>query len=334
MTGDCGCPCLSSVCTSREGDCSNVIPFSNLLILPSGFYPNTSSVWQDLRITVRPHLHCILEPCVIKDAHLTFTDPCSITHDIQKFVANVLRARIFGCIEYLISAQSAVPDMTGNMASVSAFYKINVDRVVAFIDPCNSGQCSVVVKYQNLRFDDPAEYVYGNSLALKILGEFVLYLGFINNGNFENAFSGWTQMIPPGATADTVTRFEDYVPVCGCYFALLKTDGPGSFNSISQDFYANAGDKISGWAFFRTNDLLPFNDSCNVKILSGSIVLSTPFSASVSTVGNFGRTPWTYWEYTFAETGLYTIKAEIANALDSAVDSFMGLDFIRLTSVQ
>jgi hypothetical protein len=244
-----------------------------------------------------------------------------------------MQARVFGNIEYIISAQSTVSDVAGDTASVSGYYSVRVDRVVEFLDR-NILQCSVIVNYQNLEFDNPATYVYGNSVALKIKGEFVLNLGNVKNGSFENDFSGWTQNVPPGATADTVMRYEDYYPVDGCFFALLKTDGPGAFNSVEQNFYANAGDTISGWAFFRTNDYLPFNDKCDVRILSGSAVLSTPFSASVSTVGNYGKTPWTNWKYTFTAAGLYTVKAEITNGIDSAVDSFMGLDAIQLISAQ
>jgi hypothetical protein len=320
--------CIADECTASENDCNNVIQFANLLSLPANF----SSNWQDLRISVKPYLHCVLEPCIISNAQLVFTDPCRQTHHLQKYVAPVKRARILGSIEYILSVQSAGSDVPGEPASVSGFYAIPVDRSVGFIDDRDITQCSIIVDVQGLRFDDPPAYVYGQSEALRITGEFVLNLGYIRNGGFENGFVGWQQDVPPGATAETVMEFEDYVPIKGCYFALLKTDGTGTYNSIQQSFYANAGDTISGWAFFLTRDYMPYNDHCNVQILSGDTVLSTPFSASVSSVGDYGSTPWTHWEYTLPATGIYTIRVEIANALDANFPSFMGLDAIKLVS--
>jgi hypothetical protein len=320
--------CAAVECTVSGDDCSNIIQFANLLNLPASFASN----WQNLRISVKPYLQCVLEPCIVNNAQLVFTDPCRQTHHLQKYVAPVKRARILGSIEYILSAQSADSDVPGEPASVSGFYSIPVNRSVSFIDDRDITQCSIIVNVQDLRFDDPPVYAYGQSEALRITGEFVLNLGFIRNGSFENGFLGWQQDVPPGATAETVMEFEDYVPIKGCYFALLKTDGPGSYNSIQQSFYANAGDSISGWAFFLTKDYMPYDDNSNIQILSGDTVLSTPFSASVSSVGDYGSTPWTHWEYTFPTTGIYTVRAEIANAVDSNYPSYVGLDAIQLIS--
>ncbi len=328
----CGCSCVPGVCGVREGDCSSLIDFSNLLNLPANFCPCSSVDWSNLAISIKPYLNCVLEPCIVKDAHLVFDDPCGHHHDIPKYVAKVKRARVLGSIEYIISAQYTISADTGQTASVSDFYAIPVDRVVEFIDDCDVDQCSVFVTYQNLAFANPPEYVYGNNHALKINGEFVLNMGYITNGSFEHNFTGWDQIIPPGCTAETVSEFDVYDPVEGCYFALLKTDGPGSVNILSQTFNAKAGDKLCGWSFFKTNDYMPFNDNCQVDLMSGGAVIETLFSASVSTVGDFGGTPWTYWEYTFTADGVYTVDARITNAMDSAYDSFIGLDAIALIS--
>lgn len=330
MVGNCGHPGKTTECAARQGDCGNLVPFSNLLNLPSNFCPCDESGWQNLKISVEPYLQCTMEPCVIKDAHLVYTDPCEGTHDIENFVAHVTRARVFGSIEYIISAQSTASEVAGETASVSGFYTVHVDHVVEFIDDGNVTEASVIVGVQNLAFDTPAEYVYGGNHALRIKGEFVLNLGYVYNGSFENAFSGWTQSVPPGATAETVKVFQDYLPIDGCYFALLKTDGPEAYNIVQQDFYAGAGDTLSGWSFFRTDDYLPFDDRCDVTLLSGGSVLATLFQASASSVGDFGKTPWTRWEYTFTQSGLYTLKAEITNGIDAVGDSYMGLDAVRL----
>ena len=63
---------------------------------------------------------------------------------------------------------------------------------------------------------------------------------------------------------------------------------------------------------------------------SGGSVVATVFSASVSTGGS---TPWTYWEYTFTAAGTYTVETRVANWIDSAVDSYMGLDAVMLTGL-
>lgn len=330
MEGNCGCSSRTAECAACPEDCGNLVPFSNLLNLPTNFCPGSSTGWQNLRISAQPYLQCILEPCVVKNAQLVYTDPCAETHEIENYRARAIRARVFGSIEYIISAQSTASEVSGETASVSDFYTVHVNRVLEFLNESDISKASVIVDVQSLAFDTPAEVVYGGNHALKIMGAFALNLGYVENGSFENDFSGWTLCVPPGATAATVGCFEDYQPVDGCYFALLKTDGPGAYNIIRQDFYANAGDTLSGWAFFKTNDYLPYNDRCDVSLLSGGNVLATLFEASVSSVGDYGHTPWTRWEYTFAQSGLYTLKAEITNVGDSANDSFLGLDAIKL----
>ena len=69
------------------------------------------------------------------------------------------------------------------------------------------------------------------------------------------------------------------LPKHGSYFALLKTDGSGSYTTLSQSFYASAGDKICGWAFFKAEDYMPYNDSCAVYIKRGGTLIYTAFSA-------------------------------------------------------
>ncbi len=329
----CGCGCTPPEVCSAPGDgCGNVIPFANLLNLLTNFCPCSSEHWQNMKISAIPYLHCVLEPCSISDAHLVFTDPCSKQHDLQKYTLEVKRARIIGSIDYIISAQTALSDVSGDHASVSEFYTLRVDHVIGYIEDCNVRHVSVVLDYRNLGLDTPAEYVYGNNHALRIKGEFVLNLGYIFNGGFENGFSGWSQITPPGARADTVMQFNKYCAVDGCYFALLTTDGPGSMNTLSLHLsYANAGDVLSGWSFFETDDYMPFNDSCSVVLKSGSGEIVTLFKTDVESVGDFGRTPWTQWTYSFAEAGQYTLEATICNSLDSTLESYLGLDAVKLT---
>jgi hypothetical protein len=155
------------------------------------------------------------------------------------------------------------------------------------------------------------------------------------NPNFETGnLSGWTTKIPFGGFVHIVPSGAGFTAKVGAYFALLKTNGPGSFTTLSQSFAAAPGDTISGWAFFNAGDYMPYNDNAQVQIKSGNTVLATVFSASVATVGNFGKTPWTPWQHTVTAAGTYTVVARIANAGDSSFDSHMGLDGLVLTQVQ
>ena len=166
--------------------------------------------------------------------------------------------------------------------------------------------------------------------------------GGIVNPSFETGdLSGWSVSLPLGGEAVAVTSYTTVPPVSpmvytainGSYFARIKTNGPGSYSTVSQTFSAAAGDKISGWAWFVANDYMPYNDNAHVHIKLGATMLATVFSASVSSVGNFGQTPWTYWEYTFRASGTYTVEAHLCNVRDSAVDSQMGLDAVFVIPV-
>ncbi len=155
-------------------------------------------------------------------------------------------------------------------------------------------------------------------------------LGFTETGDL----SEWNLTIPPGGIAQVSSSYYSYpantlyAPKTGSEFVLMKTNGPGSYTTAARTFVAKAGETISGWAFFDARDYMPFNDDAQVTIRLDGTVLATLFSASVSTVGDYGETPWTYWEYTFTSDGSYTLEAKITNALDSILDSYMGLDVL------
>ncbi len=149
----------------------------------------------------------------------------------------------------------------------------------------------------------------------------------LTNPSFEMGdLSGWNTYIPAGGSIQVVTNGADFDAVEGSYFALLKTNGPSTYTTISQSFSVEVGDKITGWAFFNAADYMPYNDNTQVSIKSNNTVIATVFEASVASVGDYGQTPWTSWEYLFTTAGTYTVEARIANEGDSVVDSFMGLD--------
>ncbi len=149
----------------------------------------------------------------------------------------------------------------------------------------------------------------------------------LNNHSFEiGDTSGWQTYIPNGGWIQVVTSGGNKTATDGSRFALLKTNGPDSYTTVYQTFSVSSGAKITGYAFFKANDYLPYNDNAQVYIKSGNTVIATLFSASVAQVGNYGETPWTAWEYTFSSAGTYTVEARIANVGDTILDSLMGLD--------
>jgi hypothetical protein len=163
----------------------------------------------------------------------------------------------------------------------------------------------------------------------------------LTNPGFEAGdLSGWTLTLPSGGSATAVSYYSanngygpDYYAPDGSYFALLKTGAADIYTSISQSFSANAGDTISGWAFFDANEEGYFNDNCKVEIKDSlDSVIANLFSADASSVGWYGQTPWTSWSYTFQVTGTYKLQAGVANNLDDEVDAYLGLDLVMDTT--
>lgn len=153
------------------------------------------------------------------------------------------------------------------------------------------------------------------------------------NGGFEKGdFTDWATVIPPGASANVATSHTsdqgtNYGPVEGSYFALLKTDGPGSLTKASQAVNLTAGMKIKGWAAFDAHDYLPYNDYAQVRILDNiGNEVAKPWYSDVSIVGNYGDGPWTSWEWTAPSAGVYTLELSITNIGDSVVDSYALFD--------
>src|SRR5215216_3667984 len=165
------------------------------------------------------------------------------------------------------------------------------------------------------------------------------------NGNFETGdLTGWSvDTTASGGTASAVASY-DYCsaesslecgviatmpPQEGSYFALLFPGTVSEDTMISEPFGASNGDKVSGWAFFRTGDYLPYDDKAQVVIKSDSgTTVAAPFEESVSKNGNSG---WKYWEYTcsgLTGPGQFHIEARIHNTGDSSASptSAIGLD--------
>jgi Bacterial Ig-like domain len=177
------------------------------------------------------------------------------------------------------------------------------------------------------------------------------------NGNFETGnLSGWT-VTASGGTASAVASYDychpDYVgegcleltlvsipPQEGSYFALLTTGGNMSeATRISQPFEASNGDKVSGWAFFKSDNYASPGEKGQVVITSASgPTVATPFEQSVSSVGYSGYSGWRYWEYTFSGltgTGKFQIEARVQNDPTGSFAcwcSNLGLDDVKMST--
>jgi len=171
------------------------------------------------------------------------------------------------------------------------------------------------------------------AMAAMVVGYAGAALAAPVNGDFETGdTSGWAASDP--ARTYVVTNFDSYQPANGTYFAVLSSGPVGIPTKLSQSFSAGTGLKLSGNTFFKTTDYLPYNDSSQVvvKLKENGDLVDTLFQKSVSDVGNYGQTPWTHWEHTFAESGEYTIEVSVTNTADSIIPSYIGLDDVKFPS--
>jgi Bacterial Ig-like domain len=187
------------------------------------------------------------------------------------------------------------------------------------------------------------------------------------NGNFEAGnLTGWSDdTTSSGGKAGVVTSYahtvycEDWSclpppttsPQEGSYFALLTSGYQQSqATRISQPFEASNGDKVNGWAFFKTDDNVYMNactganaDKAQVVIKSDSgTTIATPFEQSVSSVGYSNEVPrgysgWRYWEYTFSGltgTGKFQVEARVQTNSGAAYTdlSVIGLDDVKTST--
>jgi|GEM_PF-1393033 len=145
-------------------------------------------------------------------------------------------------------------------------------------------------------------------------------LALVNAGFETGTTTGWH------GTGTAASGYAGYAPRAGRHFGLVRSPGcPGE--QLVQTFMAEAGDMLDGWAFFKTRDVLPFDDDGAVRIVvatSGSSAVI--FSARVSDVGNGGGTPWRSFSYAIPLTGEYTLEVRVENAGDCGEESAVGID--------
>ena len=152
----------------------------------------------------------------------------------------------------------------------------------------------------------------------------------ISNGGFETGdFTGWTVTLNGGTAQAVIQHTGDagtvYDPVEGNYFALIKTDGPGSMTTATTEIDMCLGATLKGWAAFDAQDYTPFVDYAKVRILdSDNNVMATPYYevCTEPIPGPYKDLPWTEWQWTAPSAGIYTIELTVSNAGDSILDSY------------
>jgi hypothetical protein len=166
----------------------------------------------------------------------------------------------------------------------------------------------------------------------------------VTNGSFETGdLTGWSATIPTGASIDIVTSHSDpggtgvtsWAPTDGTYFALLKTDGPGSLTQLYQSYSMTPGNPLTFDYFWDARDFKPFDDTASLTIYSG-VGLAGPL-VSTLTLGSVNTDPQDYWgnpwqtaSLYLASAGTYTVVFEVRNSLDGIKDSYLGIDNVFL----
>lgn len=169
----------------------------------------------------------------------------------------------------------------------------------------------------------------------------------VTNGSFETGdLTGWSAVVPAGASIDVVTSHSDptgtgttsWGPTDGSYFALLKTDGPGSLTRLYQSFSMTPGYPLTFDYFWDSRDFKPFGDVAELSVYSGvgleGSLVATYELASVNTdPENYWGTPWIPTSLWVAAAGTYTVVWEVRNSLDGIKDSYLGIDNVLLQAV-
>ena len=149
-------------------------------------------------------------------------------------------------------------------------------------------------------------------------------LGF-ENGNSIGWTSGGTGL--SGAT-DTLGGFT--TPAEGGFFGYVQGGDAGVYTTLSQTFDLTAGEQVTGYAGFRSNDALPdgYNDDGYVSF--GGVV---KLAWDVAGVGNNTITDWVPFTFTAPTTGSYTLEIGARNLGDNQYPSGTVLDGVAILPV-
>lgn len=159
----------------------------------------------------------------------------------------------------------------------------------------------------------------------------------INVGFETGDFTGWTAVVPVGGIAQvqSTAGAGGITPLFGTYMAHLKTDGPGSYTTLSQSIFMGGGAMVSGnvnWydAELASSQPAFYNDNVAVQIYnSANALVSTAFydqhSGNTTIVNG-----WAPWSYTASAADTYKVVYKITNIGDSIVDSHAYFDGVKV----
>jgi hypothetical protein len=149
------------------------------------------------------------------------------------------------------------------------------------------------------------------------------------NASFEQGLNAWTIDVTSGGE---VRIFAGQIrPGGGTQYARLTPESEVTPTAVEQTFDGAAGSKVTGFARFNNIDDTPgpdcfYDDSAQVTI-DGTPV----FQASSCTTDSTGAVVWTY---VLPASGSHTIRGEVVNFDDTAVDSTLDMDaplLVKLT---
>ena len=156
----------------------------------------------------------------------------------------------------------------------------------------------------------------------------------LTNGSFESGnLSGWTPDTPLGSiiVVGSHSGYESYAPKHGSQFALLRAPGGSSdFVRLYRTVHLDAGDTLSGWAFF---DVGAYINPLSQGVVAG-VSVADPSGREQAPFGSNESTPWREWKFTASVTGDYTITAYVKNGgTFTTQDDYLGLDGITVTAL-
>ena len=148
----------------------------------------------------------------------------------------------------------------------------------------------------------------------------------IVNGGFETGdFTGWTVFAPaPGGAA----VIAGGAPV-GTYYAEVMAGAGNTWMTLSQNYVASTGQRLTFWVNFvngETGGFCDLNDQARVRVDG-----TTVWSASSFGTGSTG------WVRVTTPTILggfsHTVSFEVLNVSDDLCDSFIQVDDVRFSGL-
>jgi len=162
------------------------------------------------------------------------------------------------------------------------------------------------------------------------------YADSLSNGGFESGdLTDWSKTVPVGGAASVVTSWGTTSTVYakeGKYFAELKTNGPGSYTQVYQEFDVGANGTISGWAqYYNAEYGSTYDDQGFLNLYDDDLDFVATLWSWSNVTEDFGLGGWEYWSKSGLSAGTYTLVSQITNGVDSWADSWQFLDGVSAT---